>query len=614
MKILLIHQAFVSPKEGGGTRHYEFGRHLVSRGHEVCVIASSLNYLSGNTLSESSKLIREEQIDGIRVFRAFTFPVLHRSFVWRVISFLCFMLTSIMAGFKVGQTDIVIGTSPPLFQALSAWFVASIRRRPFLLEIRDLWPVFAIDMGVLRNPILICLSRWLERFLYSRACHIIVNSPAYRDYLISLGVADGRISLVANGVDPDMFSPNSKGEAIRNKLNLTDKFVVTYAGALGLANDIQTIVRSAQRLKDRKEIHFLVLGDGKEREPLEKMVHDAMLTNVTFTGSVPKEAVPEYLAASDACIATLMDIPMFRTTYPNKVFDYMAAGRPTILAIDGVIREVIEAAEGGLSVPPGDDIAMAEAIAGLVADRERARKMGKAARIYVTQVFDRRRQSEQFMKLIQIIHQNHSCAGGSTIKRIFDIASTLMLFPFVLPFIILTGLAVRCLLGSPVFFRQKRPGLHGKPFTLYKFRTMIDPCTDNASPVSDTQRLTRLGKILRNTSLDELPELFNVLKGDMSLVGPRPLLMQYLERYTPEQARRHEVKPGITGWAQINGRNSITWEDKFKLDVWYVDNWSWWLDMKIIGITLWKILKQEGIHQAGHATMEEFKGTEHEDR
>ncbi|MGB9792451.1 MAG: sugar transferase [Thermacetogeniaceae bacterium] len=161
---------------------------------------------------------------------------------------------------------------------------------------------------------------------------------------------------------------------------------------------------------------------------------------------------------------------------------------------------------------------------------------------------------------------------------------------------------------GPVLFRQVRPGLHGKPFVIYKFRTMRKAYDEEWRPLPDEQRLTRLGKWLRSTSLDELPELLNVLKGEMSLVGPRPLLMEYLDRYTPEQARRHEVKPGITGWAQVNGRNAISWEEKFRLDVWYVDNWSLWLDLKIILITLWKVLKREGISASGHATMPVFRG------
>lgn len=193
-------------------------------------------------------------------------------------------------------------------------------------------------------------------------------------------------------------------------------------------------------------------------------------------------------------------------------------------------------------------------------------------------------------------------------KRFFDLALSIPGFLLLSPVIALIALIVRIQLGSPVLFRQIRPGLHARPFTIYKFRTMTDDRDQNGNHIPDADRLTRLGRFLRVSSLDELPELWNVIKGDMSLVGPRPLLMQYLDRYTPEQARRHEVKPGLTGWAQVNGRNAITWEEKFQLDVWYVDNWSLWLDLKILGMTVLKILRHEGINQPGQATMEEFKG------
>ncbi|MBE3575648.1 MAG: sugar transferase [Firmicutes bacterium] len=179
------------------------------------------------------------------------------------------------------------------------------------------------------------------------------------------------------------------------------------------------------------------------------------------------------------------------------------------------------------------------------------------------------------------------------------------------PLLLAIAVAVRVALGRPVLFRQVRPGLHGKPFTLYKFRTMRDSRDAAGNLLPDEQRLTRFGRFLRSTSLDELPELFNVLRGDMSLVGPRPLLMEYLDRYTPEQARRHEVKPGITGWAQIHGRNALSWEDKFRLDVWYVDHWSLWLDLKILCITVLKVFRREGISAAGSATMPEFRPRSH---
>ena len=197
---------------------------------------------------------------------------------------------------------------------------------------------------------------------------------------------------------------------------------------------------------------------------------------------------------------------------------------------------------------------------------------------------------------------------GLRLKRGLDISGALIGLVLCLPILVLIALLVRIKLGSPILFRQQRPGLHGKPFTLYKFRTMTNARDAEGNLLPDVERLTAFGRFLRRTSLDELPELINVLKGDMSLVGPRPLLMQYLDRYTPEQARRHEVRPGITGWAQINGRNAVSWEEKFRLDVWYVDNVSLWLDLKILFLTVWKVLKREGISQAGYATMPEFLG------
>ncbi|MCZ6530702.1 MAG: sugar transferase [Chloroflexi bacterium] len=193
-------------------------------------------------------------------------------------------------------------------------------------------------------------------------------------------------------------------------------------------------------------------------------------------------------------------------------------------------------------------------------------------------------------------------------KRLFDLLLSVPGLILISPILAVIALAVRTALGSPVLFRQRRSGFSGRPFTLYKFRTMSDERDSEGNPMPDAVRLTRLGRFLRSFSLDELPELLNVLKGEMSLVGPRPLLMRYLERYSAEQARRHDVPPGITGWTQINGRNANTWEQKFQYDVWYVDHWSLRLDVKILLITLWKVLTREGISQPGQATAEEFMG------
>lgn len=194
-------------------------------------------------------------------------------------------------------------------------------------------------------------------------------------------------------------------------------------------------------------------------------------------------------------------------------------------------------------------------------------------------------------------------------KRVFDVSLACVALVALAPLLLIIATLVRLWLGTPVIFRQQRPGLRGKPFTLLKFRSMTDARDADGNLLPDDMRLTRFGRFLRSSSLDELPELINVIRGEMSLVGPRPLLMEYLERYTAEQMRRHEVRPGITGWAQVNGRNAITWEQKFALDVWYVDHLSFWLDLRILALTVWRVAQRKGINQHGCATVTLFQGT-----
>ncbi len=193
-------------------------------------------------------------------------------------------------------------------------------------------------------------------------------------------------------------------------------------------------------------------------------------------------------------------------------------------------------------------------------------------------------------------------------KRLFDLIASALALIVLSPVMGLTALLVRINLGEPILFRQQRPGYKGRPFHIFKFRTMADRFATDGSLLPDSERLGRFGRVLRSTSLDELPELFNILRGEMSVVGPRPLLMEYLPLYSIEQARRHDMPPGLTGWAQVNGRNALSWQDKFRLDVWYVDHWSFWLDLKIIILTLVKVFKREGITQEGQVTAEKFTG------
>jgi glycosyltransferase involved in cell wall biosynthesis len=386
--ILLIHQAFVSLDEPGGTRHYELARCLAERGHRVTVIASPVSYLTGKAAAASSGSVDDFIGNGnLTILRASTYTALHRSFAHRVLSFFSFMVSSFWIGLRVRQVDLVWGTSPPIFQGVTAWLLARLRRIPFLFEVRDLWPVFAVQIGVLRNPLLIRASEWLERFLYRHADRVVVNSPGFVAHVQARGAR--KVDLLPNGSDLQMFDPFDTGATFRREHHLEGKFVVLYAGAHGMSNDLGVVLQAAQRLSDRPEIAIVLLGDGKEKPALQEQATGMRLANLHFLPPVPKSGMRDALAAANACIAILKPVPMYATVYPNKVFDYMAAGRPVVLAIDGVIREVIETAEAGIYVPPGDASALAEAIRNLAEDRERGRAMGERGRRYVEQHFDR---------------------------------------------------------------------------------------------------------------------------------------------------------------------------------------------------------------------------------
>lgn len=412
MHLLLIHQNFVDHSHPGGTRHLELGAHLVSMGHAVTIVASNLDYLTGERIAGE----REVWMDGVRVIRAPALALLHHSFFGRAISYLSFMLSSCWVATFAGKPDIVLGTSPPLFQLPSAWIVARSRGCRFLLEIRDLWPKFAIDMGLLRNPFLIWAARGVERFFYRVADHVVVNSPAYREYLQEHGVDSDDITVVPNGVEASAFDPDARGASVRERFGLQGKFVVTYAGAMGPANDLWTVIAAAKRLESTHPgVHFVFAGGGIERDSLQAKVASDGLGNVTFAGHFSKKQVPELLAASDVCLACLKDLPAFRTVYPNKVFDYMAAGRPTVLAIDGVIREVIEESNGGFFVNPGCETSLAECICRLHSDPSLVAEMGRSAREFVVENFDRRKQAEQLSQLLFKLSETKSKISSKVI-------------------------------------------------------------------------------------------------------------------------------------------------------------------------------------------------------
>jgi len=358
------------------------------------------------------------------------------------------------------------------------------------------------------------------------------------------------------------------------------------------------VIRVADRLRDSSSIVFLIAGDGKERLNLEADAEQRGLKNVIFTGTLSKTEVAEVLAASDACIAILKDIPMFRTTYPNKVFDYMAAGRPTLLAINGVIRKVVEDSSSGLFVPPGDDTALARALLSLADNRPEARDMGLRGREFVTKHFNRDQQAAEFLSLVEreVLrwreegHLFYRHFG----KRALDLVLAIPAIAGLLPLFVAIVILVKLTSPGPVFFNQKRLGRLGQIFVAYKFRTMLDrERTQHVEIRKDNPEVTVVGALLRRFKLDELPQLLNVLKGDMSLVGPRPPLPEQMADYDRESVQRLQVRPGLTGLAQVSGGTQMSWRERWQYDLQYVRQLSPTLDLRILVRTVMVVVLGE---------------------
>jgi glycosyltransferase involved in cell wall biosynthesis len=411
MHILIIHQAFASLDEPGGTRHYELARWLVANGHRVTVIASPVSYITGSRVVPSVASGGDSTPPGLQILRAAVYEGHHKSFMHRLWAFFTFMWSSFWLGLRVSGVDLVWGTSPPIFQGVTAWLLARLKRARFLFEVRDLWPEFAVAVGVLKSPLLIRLSEWLERRLYRAADCVMLNSPGFLEHVRQRGAR--RIELVPNGADPAMFVAPADGTDFRRNYGLVDRFVALYAGAHGMSNDLEVVIDAAAQLQDTN-VQIVLVGDGKEKPQLQARAVTLGLRNVTFLASVPKSEMPAVLAAADAGIAILKPIEAYKTTYPNKVFDYMAAGKPVVLAIDGVIRQVVESAHAGLFVRPGSAAALAQCIRHLAADPVNARQMGASGRLYVEANFSREQLARKLLDVLEsTLASGSSHATGS---------------------------------------------------------------------------------------------------------------------------------------------------------------------------------------------------------
>jgi glycosyltransferase involved in cell wall biosynthesis len=386
MKILVVHQYYLGPGQPGGSRFNEFARLWAESGHEVTVIAGNLNYATGEVPEHYRGQWYKREMDGdVQVWRCHVPATYGRSYMGRMWAFLGFTLSSVTAAMRVGRPDVVIATSPPLVAAIPGWVVARCRGRrvPLIFEIRDLWPESAITTNVLRRDSLLTKMLFaLERWACRKADRVNVLTPAFRDDIVRRGLATpDKVVFVPNGADARVFQPARRDNAVRRAYGWGDRFVVMYAGAHGRANAVGQLLEAASLLGDRPEVLIACVGDGPERSALQEEARGRGLTNIMFCGPQPKDRMPEFVNACDVGAAVLQNNPTFRTVYPNKVFDYMACERPTLLAIDGVARTLVcEEARAGVFAEPENGPALAAAIRQLADDPSGRDEMGRRGR------------------------------------------------------------------------------------------------------------------------------------------------------------------------------------------------------------------------------------------
>lgn len=450
-----------------------------------------------------------------------------------------------------------------------------------------------------------------ERIALACAHRVVCVSPSLQERVHELGLAPAHKTLVlgegsVNGVRlPPAVDPGDT-ERLRQDLGLADgQPVVGFVGRFTRDKGIADLIEAFKQLQTRfPAAALLLIGDYEEGDPVEPQVREAIegTPGVVRTGFVPN-VYPYYP------LMTVLALPTRREGFPTVALEAAAFGLPVVTTDATGARDAVRHGVTGWQVAVGDVQALATALVEALIDPLEAQRRGSAGRRRVEAQFRPEDVQRRWAELYDELHRWRQLSWQHPKKRLFDVvvAGTGLVLLGV-PLLML-ALVVRWKLGSPVLFSQVRPGLGGQPFTMYKFRTMTDERGPDGELLPDGQRLTTFGRLLRSTSLDELPELFNVLKGDMSLVGPRPLLMEYLPLYTSQQARRHEVRPGVTGWAQVNGRNALSWQERFELDVWYVENRSLSLDLRILWMTILKVLRRDGISAVGEATMSKFTGS-----
>ena len=599
LHILALDPLFRLADQPGPTRTYDLMQRLTKAGHRVSVLATSaaLKADTAPVAGMNLKVVRTTA-------RArYGYPVspsildaYARAVLWRI--------------WALKDVDAVLATDRPLAVLPLLMLFCAVRGIPLLLDAREGPPPRPDRL----HPFGTRMAMWFARGMFRLAAHgarqIVVLSPGVGNALTALGIRESKILVNEPGCDTTLFAMPAgvTAAAFTAHPQLAQGPLVVYAGAMTAERRLEAILDLAAAMpSSAANVAFVLCGDGPGRGKLEARAAElgVLNQNVWFLDPLPRRDLAPLLGAATAVIVG------GNITEPGessgRFFDALAAARPVIVVAPGWHREIIEGRGAGLGLSADDATAAARELADFLKDGDGLRRASQQAAALAAGRFNIDRVASAVRKLIEdsvSADPRQAVMRRRTLraKRVFGFVASLAALIVLSPALLALAIAIQIKVGGPVLFSQLRPGLKGKLFRIYKFRTMTSATDASGALLSDGARLTPLGRFMRRASLDEVPQLLNVLKGDMCLVGPRPLLVEYMPYYTAEQHRRHEVVPGITGWAQVNGRNALAWEDKFALDVWYVDHLSLGLDAKILLKTVWIIATGRGVSTAGHAT------------
>jgi glycosyltransferase involved in cell wall biosynthesis len=411
MKILYISQYFPPEMGAPAARASELSAHWARAGHEVTVLTGFPNHPTGVVPPEYRdsfrKLVAHVKIDGAEVVRTWLLPFPNRKAHERMLNYTSFCASSALTGFFLSRPDVVIATSPQLLVGLSGWFLARCKRVPFVFEVRDLWPesLAAVGMGESGSLLYRVLAR-IAGFLYRHSDHIVVVTPAFEDYLVEHWSAPReKISVIENGVETDLFAPGV-ATTLRRALGAEEKFIVSYVGTMGMAHGLETIIQAAAQLRETNPgIVFLMLGEGAEKERMMAMAREHSLRNLRFVDQQPREKIPGFISASDACLVLLKKADVFKTVIPSKMLEFMSCARPVILGVDGQARAILEESKGGITIEPENAEALANAVRHLAANRDIACELGKNGREYVVRKFSRSQTAGKYIRTLEKLLQ-----------------------------------------------------------------------------------------------------------------------------------------------------------------------------------------------------------------